>query len=325
MKRVLVLDGGGAKGVIQSTIIKEIEAQIGKPCHEIFDLIVGTSVGAILGSILASGKVTGEECHAMVKDNLAKVFKKRLFRMPKYSRKALNEAFESAIGKGFRMGDCCTPFVCTAVNMVDGRTHYFKSWERQDSHLLLVDAVTRSYAAPFFFGAVKDEVNQSVWLDGGTGNANNPLLEAVIETIRQEWMNNEPVHILNIGTGYHNYAYPYAKASRSKTLRQLSFYMNPGDGGLARNQSILSRVAQVDALSKCLDNFTYQRLDKEISERLDTLDGVRFMTEYEEIGKSLLTDIDWDKLSDKTFKPQYGFYVSQQVGMVPSRGVSNAI
>lgn len=323
-KRVLVLDGGGAKGVMQSVILKEIEERTGKPIHQVFDLIVGTSVGAILGGIFASGKLSADKCHALIKDQLKVIFKKRLFRMPKYSRKPLTNIFDKEIGEGFLMGHCQTPFVCTAVNMVDGRTHYFKSWERRDSRIKLIDAVNRSSAAPFFFGAIKDEISRSVWLDGGVGNANNPILEAVVEVVRQEWLENNHVHILNIGTGYHEFDMSFKDAAKSKTLKQLSFMINPSSGGLARNQSVQSRAAQIDAMAQQIDNLSYQRLDTVISERLDALDGAKYVNEYEQIGISMAADIDWKNLTDEPIKgiPNFTMPAGFQSAML--RGVSNA-
>lgn len=323
-KRVLVLDGGGAKGVMQSVILKEIEERTGKQICDIFDLIVGTSVGAILGGIYASGKLEAEKCHVLLKDNLKSIFKKRMFKIPKYSRKPLTKTFNSEIGEGFLMGHCKTPFFCTAVNMVDGQTHYFKSWERRDSRIKLIDAVNRSSAAPLYFGSIKDEISRSVWLDGGVGNANNPILEAVVEVMRQEWLDGNSVHILNIGTGFHACEMSFKEASRSKTLKQLSFFMDPSNGGLARNQSVQSRATQVDAMSKEIDNLTYQRLDTLISEKLDKLDGVKFINEYEQIGISMAADIDWNMLTDEPVKgiPQFALSSGFQNAML--RGVTHA-
>lgn len=170
MKRVLVLDGGGAEGVMQSVVLKEIEEKANKPIHEVFDLIVGTSVGAILGGIYASGKITAAKSHQLLMENLKKIFKKRIFRVPKYSKKPLTSLLDKELGDRFLMGQCVVPFICTAVNMVDGKTHFFKSWERRDSRIRLVDAIDRSSAAPYFFDSIKDNVSSSVWLDGGIGN-----------------------------------------------------------------------------------------------------------------------------------------------------------
>jgi patatin-like phospholipase/acyl hydrolase len=44
--RILSLDGGGAKGFYTLGALKEIEALAGRPLHECFDLIFGTSTGA---------------------------------------------------------------------------------------------------------------------------------------------------------------------------------------------------------------------------------------------------------------------------------------
>src|SRR5262249_54522195 len=52
---VLSLDGGGAKGVYTLGVLGEIEALAGKRIYEIFDLIYGTSTGAIIAALLALG------------------------------------------------------------------------------------------------------------------------------------------------------------------------------------------------------------------------------------------------------------------------------
>ena len=51
--RILSLDGGGAKGFYTLGVLKEIEAVLGQPLHERFDLIFGTSSGAIIAALLA--------------------------------------------------------------------------------------------------------------------------------------------------------------------------------------------------------------------------------------------------------------------------------
>ena len=58
--RVLSLDGGGAKGFYTSGALKEIEALVGCRLYEKFDLIYGTSTGAIIGAMLGLGKTVDE-------------------------------------------------------------------------------------------------------------------------------------------------------------------------------------------------------------------------------------------------------------------------
>jgi predicted acylesterase/phospholipase RssA len=53
--RVLTLDGGGAKGFYTLGVLKEIEAMAGCLLHQKFDLVFGTSTGAIIASLIALG------------------------------------------------------------------------------------------------------------------------------------------------------------------------------------------------------------------------------------------------------------------------------
>jgi len=53
LRRVLSTDGGGIRGIIPAMVIAHIEKQLGKPAHELFDLMVGTSTGGILALELA--------------------------------------------------------------------------------------------------------------------------------------------------------------------------------------------------------------------------------------------------------------------------------
>ena len=54
--RVLSLDGGGAKGFYTLGVLNEVEAMLGRrPLCEHFDLIFGTSTGAIIAALIALG------------------------------------------------------------------------------------------------------------------------------------------------------------------------------------------------------------------------------------------------------------------------------
>src|SRR2546423_15196818 len=88
--RVLSLDGGGAKGFYTLGILQEIEAMTGCPIHEKFDLIFGTSTGAIIASMLTLGKSV-DEIHATYTKHVPTVMGKST---PGEKSKALSELAE---------------------------------------------------------------------------------------------------------------------------------------------------------------------------------------------------------------------------------------
>jgi uncharacterized protein len=52
---VLSLDGGGAKGFYTLGVLKEIEGMLGCPLYKRFNLVFGTSTGAIIAALIALG------------------------------------------------------------------------------------------------------------------------------------------------------------------------------------------------------------------------------------------------------------------------------
>lgn len=59
--RMLFLDGGGIKGLVQIEALIQLEEATGRKITELFDWIVGTSTGGII----ALGLVYGELCVAI--------------------------------------------------------------------------------------------------------------------------------------------------------------------------------------------------------------------------------------------------------------------
>ena len=54
--RILVLDGGGSKGVYTIGVLKELEKKLGDRLYKHFNLVYGTSTGAIIASLIALGE-----------------------------------------------------------------------------------------------------------------------------------------------------------------------------------------------------------------------------------------------------------------------------
>ena len=58
--RILFLDGGGIRGLIQIEVMSIIEQRTGRTITELFDWIVGTSTGGIVALGLVYGKASEE-------------------------------------------------------------------------------------------------------------------------------------------------------------------------------------------------------------------------------------------------------------------------
>jgi patatin-like phospholipase/acyl hydrolase len=72
--RVLSLDGGGAKGFYTLGVLKEIEAMVGRPLYQCFDLIFGTSTGGIIAALLALGYKV-DDIHKLYKEHVPAVMR----------------------------------------------------------------------------------------------------------------------------------------------------------------------------------------------------------------------------------------------------------
>src|SRR5688500_9632456 len=76
--RILSLDGGGAKGFYTLGVLKQLEAIAG-PLHERFDLIFGTSTGAIIAALLALGHPV-DKVHKLYREHVPTVMRPRTSR-----------------------------------------------------------------------------------------------------------------------------------------------------------------------------------------------------------------------------------------------------
>jgi len=74
--RVLALDGGGAKGFYTLGVVKEIEGMIQSPLYKRFDLVFGTSTGAIIACLIALG-YNIDDIHELYKRHVPTVMAER--------------------------------------------------------------------------------------------------------------------------------------------------------------------------------------------------------------------------------------------------------
>jgi uncharacterized protein len=217
--KILSLRGGGIRGVSTASFVAEMEDALGKPACELFDMIVGTSTGAIL----AVGLGLGLSAHDLLDFYLSKgpaIFKKRFGHMlglvsSRYSTKVLLDSLETTFGYK-RLSYCKTKVMVTTSRMNDLSARFWKSWKHNISAGL---AAASSAAAPLYFDpiAIRDVQNRGDWyekpwtqqnwraLDGDVGYyadgglfANDPALAALGEAIDILGESGEPITILDV-------------------------------------------------------------------------------------------------------------------------------
>jgi len=288
-KRIAIFSGGGAKGLIQMNCMAELQNAGKKDFVSGYDLIVGSSVGAINGSVMALGIKTPQELLALYPTLLGEIFKKKFFHfVPIYDRENFVNCWTKYIGPvSTPMKACKTKLVVSSVDVCSDTTRFFKSWEDSDGQRLLVDAVLRSFAAPLYFGQINDPADQKVWYDGGMGNHNIPIDYGFTEAVLQGWVGQYEVYIDAYGTGYSDLDTPYDKASKQDFIKQLINFMNPGEGGMARTQSRMDQVRKMIKIASCNPNLHFEYYDIEIPKSLDKMDDLKHQKEYIEFGKKM--------------------------------------
>ncbi len=180
--RILALSGGGYLGLYSAALLAALEEQVGEPIGRRFDLISGTSVGAIIAAAVAF-ELPLADIVAFFERHGTKVFSPRakpsgavgrlldLSRAvlgPKYSSDALRELLTEHLGQVTFEG-ALHPLVLPAVNVTRSLTKVFKSphseASRGDDRVRVIDAVMAACAAPAYFPSVA--IDGELYADGG--------------------------------------------------------------------------------------------------------------------------------------------------------------
>jgi len=206
--KILSLDGGGAKGFYTLGVLKEIESMVGKPLHEIFDLIFGTSTGAIIASLLALGHNI-DDIHKMYKDHVPAIMSKRT--PNKRSETLACLAHEIFGKKSFQ--DVKTGVGVVATKWIIERPMIFKG-NIEQAHgrkgtfvpgfgVSIADAVQGSCSAYPFFNRkeVTTSSGDKIELVDGGYCANNPTLYAIADAVNALKKDIKDLSIVSIGVG----------------------------------------------------------------------------------------------------------------------------
>ncbi|MFT3727528.1 MAG: patatin-like phospholipase family protein [Terricaulis sp.] len=216
-KRILALDGGGARGLLTLGFLSKLEEELarrrgGDPTTfrlaHYFDLIGGTSTGSIIATTLALGWRVSEIVDLYF-ELLPAIFKKpqvpgflRIF-IPGFKNTALTKALNQHLGdRMLNSSDLLTGLAIHAKRIDTGSAwilvnnpHWVYFNARGDTlgvpnaHFYLRDLVQASAAAPTYFNDVRIGLERKksgrigsygYFFDGGVSPNNNPALQLLL-------------------------------------------------------------------------------------------------------------------------------------------------
>ncbi len=156
-KFALVLGGGAAKGFAHIGFLKVLEKHHLKP-----DLIVGTSMGALVGGVYAAGVSADEIRERAIKLNNIGSFSlfSTLFEGNLLNIKKVKKLLDSVIGSKTH-DELETKFVSVVTNLTTGDECHFE-------HGLVVDSIIASISIPGLFPRLK--IGDNIYCDGGLTN-----------------------------------------------------------------------------------------------------------------------------------------------------------
>jgi uncharacterized protein len=227
--RVLSLDGGGMRGIYTAAFLDRLVTQFARTrgaesldLGKGFDLITGTSTGAIVGCALSVGRPMGEIVK-MYRDHGRQIFPHRIkgaasaiwrmFMGGRYVRegdKVLRKALTDVLAETTMLdvyGKRGISLSIPAVLMSSHRSWVFKKTPAsgvRDDHYKLVDVCMASSAAPIFrsLAALDDPDNdhgvEQVFADGGLW-ANNPIMVGLVDALACA-PRGVPIEIFSLGT-----------------------------------------------------------------------------------------------------------------------------
>jgi len=236
-KKILSLDGGGIRGALTLGYLKKIE-DILKAKHpdkpdfrmsDYFDLIGGTSTGAIIAALLAMGN-TVDDVYKFYLELGDKIFaEKRGWWNPKawfatYGYKGIEEGLKLAYGEDTTIGsDRIKTGLCVVAKRADTnsiwpiinhpRGKYYDAPRSKNKNLFLWQVVRASTAAPTYFKPQMIDVDEdkgdkkrAAFIDGGLSMANNPslalLMVATLKGFPFHWQTGEDnLLLVSVGTG----------------------------------------------------------------------------------------------------------------------------
>ncbi|MGO8738810.1 patatin-like phospholipase family protein [Rhodoblastus sp.] len=232
-KAILSIDGGGVRGVIALGFLARLESLLseraGAPSRlcDYFDLVGGTSTGAIVATGIALG-ISARDIRDFYMRLGPRIFHRPWLRLPGWQAKFDAEALRQEIISVFENRDLDSPDLQTGLGVMLKRIDKAGAWILTNNprskfwetppdgafignrHYKLTNLVRASTAAPSYFEpqeiAIVEGEPPALFVDGGLTPHNDPalalFLTAVIPAYHIVWpMGVENLSVFSVGTG----------------------------------------------------------------------------------------------------------------------------
>lgn len=210
--RILALDGGGLRGTFTAAVLAKwddmLKAGGGNDLISHFDLVAGTSTGAILAIGLAMG-LKPSEILEFYEEKGPQIFPKdrklRHWLKSKHDSATLRGLLTDVYGDKTLEADSRCRLVIPTVRAKQGQAEAIVTPHSPDRtayrDISAVDAALASSAAPTYFDEATfgGPIALETFLDGGVW-ANNPILPALAEAVRYLKIPLDRIDVLSIGT-----------------------------------------------------------------------------------------------------------------------------
>ncbi len=215
--RILSIDGGGMKGVFTAYALWKLEEEYDLKIMDYFDMVVGTSTGALIAAAILVGQ-SGKEIYDSYMDPNNPIFKGKKTMKGRMSSRWLAQYDDEGI-MGYlteQIGEHTLDslykksgkkdFAFFATNFTKARPIIYGSPSLRHSSLTMndvsaIDVLRTTTSAPFFFEPVTDPDTGNLILDGGLW-ANNPSLAGVNLAMGDLGMKRHQIEVLSFGQSY---------------------------------------------------------------------------------------------------------------------------
>jgi patatin-like phospholipase/acyl hydrolase len=307
--KILALDGGGLRAAFSLSILTRLEAVTKRPLHDVFDVVIGTSTGAILAFAIGHRKLSALECLSKYRELGAEIFPTGIWDTIKgkwrdmrhgayWDAATLERSLQDLFGSSTTLSTLKNgkpQVVCIAAecSRSPGGVVVFSTYPRENMPFAGTDdvkiwqAIRASTAAPTFFDytELRDSKlsnhyrSRQFLLDGGL-LANNPALVGLIET--KKAIPDRAYTLVSIGTGT-------AKSSENIKAQFWSTSLR-----VALNTAMSDEV--VDAAMRVFLPGNYFRINGELG-RVEEMDDYEHFEYWRQEGETTANSYSkWDEL-----------------------------